>query len=126
MDKNLCNICKRIAYIACEFCEDPLYFCSRGHLHSHKLKCHNNKKSADNSFSSNSFVPSSNKSKHEDLKNNEPQIDMRKLFQHLQNTKQDVEIKLKNNNFVDAILGIGKCLSLSRKFYEDDHLFVKL
>jgi hypothetical protein len=118
MDKNgSCNICKRRAYIACEFCENPTYFCSRGHLHSHKLKLHNGKSSENTSFN---FTTIQNKEE------KEPQIDMRRLFEHLQALKGDVETNIKGGNYVDAILGINKCMSIAKKFYEETHLFVKV
>ncbi len=40
MDKNICNICKIRAYIQCDLCEAGVFFCSRGHLNSHKIKMH--------------------------------------------------------------------------------------
>jgi len=40
MDKNICNICKIRAYIECDLCEAGVFFCSRGHLNSHKIKMH--------------------------------------------------------------------------------------
>ena len=41
MDKNICNICKIRAYIQCDLCDSGVFFCSRGHLNSHKIKIHN-------------------------------------------------------------------------------------
>ncbi len=57
-------------------------------------------------------------------KASEAQIDLRKLFEHIQNLKNEIEIKISNKNYVDAILTINKCLSISNKFYQEDHLFV--
>ena len=42
----------------------------------------------------------------------------------MQNLKNEIEMKISKRNYVDAILTIRKCLGISNKFYEEDHLFV--
>ena len=64
MDKNICNICKIRAYIECDLCEAGVFFCSRGHLNSHKIKAHN----ALRNIPSNSFL--TNKKVSEESSNN--------------------------------------------------------
>ncbi len=108
MDKNSCKICKRRAYITCDQCDDLSYFCSRGHLHEHKLKRHQNNIEC----------------KITKTKETEQKVDMRKMFEHLQNLKQDIDNKINSNNYVEAILNLNKCLNIAKKFYESDHLFV--
>lgn len=41
---NKCNICKIRGYITCNLCENQVFFCSRGHLHTHQMKFHKDKK----------------------------------------------------------------------------------
>jgi hypothetical protein len=120
--ENLCNICKRRAYIACELCDDSNFFCSRGHLHSHKLKTHKGKSSTNTSFNFTPIQTTTNKK----FEENEPQIDTRKLFEHLQRTKNEIDINIKSKNYVEAILGLNKSLAMSKKFYEEDHIVVWL
>ena len=148
MDKNSCQICKIRAYIACDICEDPIYFCSRGHLHSHNLKVHrmtrsnsnstfntirtnqnnNNNTSLNNHKNDSSIIKNkSNTNTNLDrVDNNTSQIDLRKLFAHLQNYKTEIEIQIKDKNYAAAISNINKCLSMSKKFYQENDLFVKL
>jgi hypothetical protein len=123
MDNNSCSICKRRAYIVCELCDDPIYLCSRGHLHSHKLKYHNGRKSTDTNL--NITITNPNKNIIED-KPNQPQIDMRRLFEHIQSLKTNIDIKININNYVEAILDINKCISLGIGFYGEDHQFVNI
>jgi hypothetical protein len=127
--KNTCTICKVKAYIQCDECQHPVFFCSRGHLHSHKIKIHKNDKYTSNqnshtvSISKNESHISSKQTKTQ-LVEKEAEIDLRKLFEHLQLLKNDIEIKIRNKNYIEAILSINKCLNLGAKFYKDDHLFV--
>ena len=51
------------------------------------------------------------------------QVDMRKLFEHLQSTKKDIITKMSECKFTEAIELINKSLTLSRKFYQEDHPF---
>ncbi len=120
MDKNQCKICKLRAYILCDQCDS--YFCSRGHLHSHKIKEHKFVRSNSNSKYSSINNEKSDKLKKENT--NENDIDLRKLYEHLQNLKNEIDLKLKDKNFVDGILIINKALVLAKKFYKEDDLFV--
>ncbi len=123
MEKNTCNICKIRAYIQCDQCKSPLFFCSRGHLSSHKIKIHLNRK--DSNISS---VKYKNDSDHKSTLcslDEKSQIDLRKLFQYIQNYKKEIEIKINNKEFIDAIVLINKCIPLSKKFYQEDHASVK-
>jgi hypothetical protein len=149
MDKNICNICKIRAYIQCDLCEAGVFFCSRGHLNSHKIKLHNalqkisnntgtaisviNRKQMNeeerhkNTHNTQSIVKYISNIKNKFYFNNighDAQIDLRKLFEYIQNLKNEIESKFLNNNYIDAILTINKCLSVSNKFYQEDHLFV--
>ena len=69
METKKCNICKIRAYIKCEQCPNPVYFCSRGHLYSHKIKNHRalsaTKRQVHNNEMSNYIenIPMSSKSK---------------------------------------------------------------
>ena len=121
MDRNnTCNICKIRAYIQCDLCDKPLFFCSRGHLHTHKMKYHT-KMTRSNSNSGFSTIKTNNEvsfSSRVALK--EPQVDLRKLFEHIQTAKTEIEIKIKNQNYIEAILHITKCLPVAKKFYQDD------
>jgi hypothetical protein len=54
------------------------------------------------------------------------QIDLRKLFEHLQTLKNEIGCKIGEKNYVDAILVINKSLTLAKKFYPDDHHFVSI
>ena len=40
MEVRKCNVCKLRANIKCDQCPEPIYFCSRGHLYTHKMKYH--------------------------------------------------------------------------------------
>lgn len=126
--KNTCNICKIKAYIACDQCEAQVFFCSRGHLHSHKIKYHKFNRS-DSNFSTltnekeeKSNYISKTPNKYEKIEDD--QLDLRKLFEHLQNLKSSIESKLKNKEYLEAILSINKCIALSKRFYKDDDLFI--
>jgi hypothetical protein len=124
MEKHTCNICKIRAYIICDQCEKATYFCSRGHLHSHKLKSHSNIIQKQVSSVSQSPIRNNRQEQHEN--NDNGNIDLRKLFEHLQNMKKEIEIKIKNKNYVEAILIINKSLPLVKKFYQDDDYFVNI
>lgn len=108
-NKNKCNICKIRACIMCEECVNPTYFCSRGHLHSHKIKSHKTIKNPKNGKNENQIVD---------------EYDLRKLFEHLQGIKKEIENKLNEQNFVEAILLINKALVLSKYFYKEDNIYV--
>lgn len=111
MDINKCAVCKIRAYIKCEQC--PLYFCSRGHLYTHKMKNHRalSASGARGTPGNLQYQPQSQPT----------QVDMRKLFEHLQNTKKEIITKMHNQKFNEAIDLINKSLSVSRKFYQEDH-----
>jgi tetratricopeptide (TPR) repeat protein len=51
------------------------------------------------------------------------QQDLRKLFEHIQVIKVEIDSNIKSKNYLDAILLINKCLPLAKKFYQEDHLF---
>ena len=142
MDKynfNKCNICKIRGYIECNLCENQIFFCSRGHLHTHQLKFHKNNMSNINNTddpcknNSNYDMKSNRKlgkicvenSDDNDNKNMSSSTDPRKVFEQLQNAKLDIENKIKDNRFSEAMININKLLNVSSKFYQDDHLFVK-
>lgn len=50
--------------------------------------------------------------------------DLRNLFEHLHNLKRDIEGKFSSKNYVECILLSNKCLGLTKKFYQEDHIFV--
>lgn len=135
MDKynfNKCSICKIRGYIACTQCDNKLFFCSRGHLHTHQLKFHKeNKQNLNNTEAQENinFVSNEARSnrKIEDLeKNNLNSNDPRKVFEQLHKAKFDIEVKISENKFSEAMININKLLNASAKFYQEDHLFVKL
>jgi hypothetical protein len=110
-NKNTCAICKIRAYIQCDLCETSFYFCSRGHLNTHKLRNHRLNKEEK---SSNNKTSSGNNS----------EFDLRKLFELIQTYKREADLNISKKNYVEAIMIINKCLPLSRKFYSEDHIFV--
>ena len=121
METKKCNICKIRAYIKCEQCSAPTYFCSRGHLYSHKMKCHR-------AMSANHLKKTTSPQQQGYIAPQQPtpqsqQVDMRKLFEHLQSTKKDIITKMSECKFTEAIELINKSLTLSRKFYQEDHPF---
>ena len=126
-NKNNCNICKIRAYITCEECQRSnrsTYFCSKLHLNMHIRKIH------DNSHNNNVQVVEQ-KSQEKIKKTNEnvnqnPQIDIRKLFENLQNLKIEIDQNIDKKNFVEAILLINKSLALSKNFYQPEDKFVFL
>ncbi len=136
---NKCNICKIRGYIECNQCDEEIYFCSRGHLHTHQLKFH--KKLNANSTERNihsaknpKFNINQNQIQNSDYKinnlnnnnnNNLNNIDPRKQFESLQNAKNEIENKIKENRISEAMININKLLNLSTRFYPNDHLFVK-
>jgi len=132
MDKfnyNKCHICKIRGYIECNLCENPLFFCSRGHLHTHQQKFHKEKKN--NNFNNDGTNNHSNKNQGKysediDIKNAYNSNDPRKVFEQLQKAKMDIECKIKENRFSEAMININKLLNFSEKFYQEDHLFVSL
>jgi hypothetical protein len=112
-NKNTCAICKIRAYIQCDLCEKTLYFCSRGHLSTHKIRTHrpNNEKEDKNSKDHNNS-------------NKYSEYDLRKLFELIQTYKKEADLNIVKKNYVEAIMIINKCLPLSKKFYQEDHIFV--
>ena len=134
MDKynfNKCNICKIRGYITCTLCENKVFFCSRGHLHTHQLKFHKENRQNVNNLEAVDYVsystyePKSNK-KIEDLnKNNLNSNDPRKVFEQLHKAKIDIEGEIGENKFSEAIINIKKLLNATAKFYQEDNLFVK-
>ena len=123
METKKCNICKIRAYIKCEQCSIPTYFCSRGHLYSHKMKTHR-AMSANNL--SKPRAPQQGQgyiSPQSQIPSQPPQVDMRKLYEHLQNTKKEIINKMTSFKFNEAIELLIKSLNLSRKFYQEDHPF---
>lgn len=124
--RNKCNICKIRAYIECDQCDSPVFFCSRGHLHSHKIKVHNFHMTRSNSNSAFNTIKTRNQneisfSNRSQIKEQQP--DLRKLFEHLQSLKSEIEQQIQSKKFVEAILIINKCLPLAKKFYQEDHIF---
>ena len=139
MDKNnfnKCNICKIRGYIECNLCENKVFFCSRGHLHTHQLKYHKDKKpniedirSIQNSnFKNNINLTQKSTDKNiennKNSKNNFDNLDPRKTFEQLQLAKNDIDIKIKKDKFSEAIININKLLNVSSRFYQEDHIFV--
>lgn len=134
MDKynfNKCNICKIRGYIACALCENQVFFCSRGHLHTHQLKFHKENRrdqsnyDAQNSGNYSALEPKSTR-KPEDLeKSNLNSYDPRKVFEQLHKAKNEIERKISENKFSEAMIDINKLLNASARFYQEDHLFVK-
>jgi len=53
-----------------------------------------------------------------------PQIDIRKLFETLQKLKIEIDQNIDKKNFIEAILLIQKSLSLSKNFYQPEDKFV--
>lgn len=126
-----CNICKIRGYIECSQCEDEIYFCSRGHLHTHQLKYHKqiNKEEKNNIIERNAYCykNSKNFNSNQNLENNkynDNNIDPRKQFEMLQNLKNDIDNKIKDNRISEAMISINKLLNTSSRFYPNDHLFV--
>ena len=122
MDKNTCNICRIRAYIQCDQCDQPTYFCSRGHLYSHKMKIHKSI-TRNNSITN---MPNFNKSPHPSpslREDSQPQVDMRKLFEYIHTMKTEIDNKMSQDNYMEAVLLINKCLPVSKKFYQEDHIF---
>ena len=122
-NKNNCNICKIRAYITCDECQKTnksTYFCSKLHLNMHIRKTHEN---------NNNNVITLEKSQEKIKKTNEniaqnPQIDIRKLFETLQKLKIEIDQNIDKKNFIEAILLIQKSLSLSKNFYQSEDKFV--
>jgi len=56
-------------------------------------------------------------------KQKDPEVDMRRLFEHIQELKQEIDLNIDKLDFVEAIMNITKCLTLSKRFYAEDHLF---
>lgn len=153
MEAKKCNICKIRAYIKCDQCEQPIFFCSRGHLYSHKMKYHraisSSKRANSNNITrthnnmnftnyntktntnTNTYFSNSNTNGNiaEYIESNQnfqpqqknPELDYRKLFEHLQDVKKEIITKMANHKFEEAIGQIQKSLSISRKFYQEDH-----
>ena len=97
METKKCNICKIRAYIKCEQCSTPTYFCSRGHLYSHKMKCHR-------AMSANHLKKTTSPQQQGYIAPQQPtpqsqQVDMRKLFEHLQSTKKEIILKMSELKF---------------------------
>ena len=133
-----CGICKIRGTIKCEQCPNPTFFCSRGHLFTHKNKYHRamsanaiNRKVPQ--MQSPNYVnsqysqilprsPSTSSTQVQKEFSNQ-NVDMRQLFEHLQNTKKEIIIKMNNQKYKEAIDLINKALGLSRKFYQEDHPF---
>ncbi len=133
MDKynfNKCKICKIRGYIECNLCDNQVFFCSRGHLHTHQQKYHKDNKQILNytdglNCNSNNISEAKNKKIFEqEIKINFNSNDPRKVFEQLQKAKMDVELKIKENKFSEAIIDINKLLYVSAKFYEENHIFV--
>ncbi len=128
---NKCNICKIRGYIACTLCENKIFFCSRGHLHTHQLKFHKENRhnpSINDDKNNTNFVGISdsktNKKLEEFDKSNLNLNDPRKAFEQLHNAKIDIEVKIGENKFSEAVININKLLNAAAKFYQEDHLFV--
>ncbi len=128
-----CNICKIRGYIACTLCENQVFFCSRGHLHTHQLKFHKEKRQNPNSSEANrnatyygALEPKSSKIVDELDKSNLYVNDPRRAFEQLHKAKIDIEGKISENRFSEAIIHINKLLNASTKFYQEDHLFVTI
>lgn len=123
MDRNtnICNICKIRAYIRCDQCSEPFYFCSRGHLFTHKTKYHRASSASNLQVNSQRELPSQTKVSNQPQ---QPPIDTKKLFEHLQSMRQEIINKMTNRKYQEAISLSNNCLSLSRKFYQEDDPFV--
>lgn len=127
MDRNIntCNICKIRAYIKCEQCTEPFYFCSRGHLYTHKTKFHRASSASNLHVNTQKEIPFQSKmSTRHHQQQQQPPVDMKKLFEHLQSMRQEIINKMANRQYQEAIDLSNKCLSLSRKFYQEDDPFV--
>lgn len=51
--------------------------------------------------------------------------DPRKNFEQLQMGKLEIDQKIRNGRFSEAMININKLLTISCKFYQEDHIFVK-
>lgn len=58
-----------------------------------------------------------------DLKTQEDQ-DLRKIFEHVHHLKREIDDKIQGNLFVESIMLINKCISLAKKFYQEDHSMI--
>ena len=122
MQNERCKVCKKKAsQIFCKLCENQSFFCSTGHYNFHMRKTHpkrspSRQKDLDSIHAIDNYLSYSKHKK-------EPEVDMRRLFEHIQELKQEIDINIDKYDYVEAIMNITKCLTLSKKFYAEDHLF---
>ena len=120
-----CIICNMKASIQCQLCEEA-FFCSRNHFTHHEIKFHMDK----NKSKSKSKLKDANfKSvKSIVIKDAIPKVDedydLKQLFEQTHQLKKESEVKFSEGKYVECIFLINKTLSLSKKFYQDDHLFI--
>ncbi len=134
---NTCEICNSKATTNCDICLDNIkYFCSKQHLLLHKkqeYKQHSKSrsKSPSHKFNKNSKINNIVTIKDYDDVEPQPQKeiskeeqDLRRLFEQVHSMKKEIEIKFTQGNYVECILLSNKCLVLSKKFYQEDHIFI--
>lgn len=52
------------------------------------------------------------------------ELDLRKLFENIHTLKKEIDTKFSQGQYVECILTINKSLSLAKKFYQEDHVFI--
>ena len=134
---NTCEICNCKATFNCDSCvENNKYFCSKQHLLLHKKQEHkqfskSRSKSPSHKYNKNSKMNNIAIIKDNDEVEPQPQKeiskeeqDLRRLFEQVHSMKKEIEIKFNEGNYVECILLCNKCLVLSKKFYQEDHIFI--
>lgn len=91
-----------------------------------------NKKGESNSLNNaplltfnNNNKPTNNKTTNNDYNiSGKDEQDLRRLFESIHQMKRDLEAKFSEGQFVECILIINKSLSIAKKFYQEDHIFI--
>ena len=109
-----CLICRGNAYIQCEQCYKPTFFCSKEHLMMHKQKLHRS------SSVSNNLKINKNFEKNQ-YENNDISLDLTKLYEYQNNLKKEILNKMSNQDYSTAISLINKFINASKQSNQEEN-----